>query len=511
MAHFARVRLFGGWVIDGLPLLPTEMEQIDANLARAINGDGGGVYAPPSPIEIGGTGGLKVTGPLWSTGTFRVDQVADLRGGLTVQGGNASFALDLTVQGELTAEASLTVNEDLFVLGEATVDGVGKFYGNLFAYADLSVQGDASAARLAIGGAHDGANKLTVNGAAKVTTNLTVGGVCSVSGSTTLLGTLNVSGSTTLSGAVGIGSTLTVGGALSANGGTTTTTLHATGASELDGNVTVGGVLSAKGDVRYRVLTLSADANVNVGINDCNFVFLPAGILSVTRTVTLATTDALEGHKLRLVTKDATNFLRVLSALHDVQIRYGGGSDSFSVDFTFIAGNWQMSSLGSGALFTDSRDVVEVALAAITTREICSTLVSLLPAHRRPAPCPARADDAARAGAVALPVVGTELRPFLAALAGTFYLRPWRAHLGRLRVIGGAREDGQGQSKREDGPEAHGARIRCLPHRLPADLATGPLRGRKRGEPSEGEWEPERALRQSTERSKKGESRHLRM
>lgn len=59
MAHFTLTRP-GGW-INGTTVLASELASLDAKSAGAVNGDGG-VYAPSSPIQIGGSG-LWVTGP----------------------------------------------------------------------------------------------------------------------------------------------------------------------------------------------------------------------------------------------------------------------------------------------------------------------------------------------------------------------------------------------------------------------------------------------------------------
>lgn len=56
MAHFDEVWPSG--LSDGLSTIDTaELEQLDADHAKAINGDGGGSYAPSSPIIIGGGSG----------------------------------------------------------------------------------------------------------------------------------------------------------------------------------------------------------------------------------------------------------------------------------------------------------------------------------------------------------------------------------------------------------------------------------------------------------------------
>lgn len=54
MANFERVRLAGFWTLASV-VLPEELELLDYNLSRAINGEGS-VHAPTTPIIIGGEG-----------------------------------------------------------------------------------------------------------------------------------------------------------------------------------------------------------------------------------------------------------------------------------------------------------------------------------------------------------------------------------------------------------------------------------------------------------------------
>lgn len=56
---FPRVRSPGMWTL-GSVLAPAEMEEIDRNLTEAIDGAGGGTYAPTAPVVIGASGGNTV-------------------------------------------------------------------------------------------------------------------------------------------------------------------------------------------------------------------------------------------------------------------------------------------------------------------------------------------------------------------------------------------------------------------------------------------------------------------
>ena len=70
---FARIRAPGLWVL-GAVITPTEMEKFDQDQSQAVDGTGGGTYAPTNRIVIGGagadfTGGTSTDplGPLTAT------------------------------------------------------------------------------------------------------------------------------------------------------------------------------------------------------------------------------------------------------------------------------------------------------------------------------------------------------------------------------------------------------------------------------------------------------------
>ena len=95
MAHFVRQRAAGLWVNDSV-ITQAELEAIDENLSKAINGDDGGTWSPTAPIIIGGSG-LQVDGPLNAPG-----------GNVTFDGaGLFSCAKDATFSG-----STLNVNAD---------------------------------------------------------------------------------------------------------------------------------------------------------------------------------------------------------------------------------------------------------------------------------------------------------------------------------------------------------------------------------------------------------------
>lgn len=58
---FQRIREVGAWLFNSV-IEPSELEQLDRNQSRAIDGHGGGAYAPSSPIDVGGAG-IRVLTP----------------------------------------------------------------------------------------------------------------------------------------------------------------------------------------------------------------------------------------------------------------------------------------------------------------------------------------------------------------------------------------------------------------------------------------------------------------
>lgn len=77
----------GGWTDDIDTITGQQITNIDINLNNALDGSGGGLYAPSAPIIIGGVGGLDIqngvstimTGPIMLQGAsahilYRVDR-----------------------------------------------------------------------------------------------------------------------------------------------------------------------------------------------------------------------------------------------------------------------------------------------------------------------------------------------------------------------------------------------------------------------------------------------------
>ena len=132
----ARIRTPGTWT-DGSVVLDTEMEAIDANLVKAVDGVAGGTYAPTNPLVIGGDG-LEVTGPLEAsgattlgdvtvTGTLVVETEATFEDGIGITGGGLGVVGPIAASGTITGPSGVftdvTVGDDLTVVDDATIGG----------------------------------------------------------------------------------------------------------------------------------------------------------------------------------------------------------------------------------------------------------------------------------------------------------------------------------------------------------------------------------------------------
>lgn len=154
MSHNARVRSASPWV--GV-LLPNEFNGLAVGIRSAINGDGGGVWSPNTPIEIDGSFGVSVTGPAFfgdieaitvsSGATFAIAGELDILGTVNVPstgrmifqsgstallapGANSSF--DLRPSGLVTFGNTSILTFGLGLLGEpnCTWSGAPTFVGS---------------------------------------------------------------------------------------------------------------------------------------------------------------------------------------------------------------------------------------------------------------------------------------------------------------------------------------------------------------------------------------------
>lgn len=347
MAHLTRVRAPGMWTLNS-NLLSTECEAFDSRIYKAVNGDDGGVWAPSSAIEIGGAG-ISITGAAAFTGGVTANNVA-ISNTLAVQGattldddltvnGSVAVSTDLDVQGDsvlstLAINGALDVGFKLSVHGSSklsgslNVTGSGSINGAAVLSDTLSVAGDSTFdERIAINAAADPAYRLKVAGASKFTgaitgdTSLTLGGNLTVSGSTSLVGL-----STSATAAFGAGITV-------ANDA------DVTGDANVTGDVTAGGTITGKGRIRARTLVISTDADATIGISTADTYYLPAGVYTATRTLTLATAGAVEGDIMTIWNMESAHAITVTLAAASYSLRQGAAVCGLTV--AFISGGWK--------------------------------------------------------------------------------------------------------------------------------------------------------------------------
>lgn len=161
---FDRVRAPGAWLDNGV-LLPEELDAFDTNLSNAIDGAGGGAYAPSAPIVIGGAGvqldvpctfdelagGFVNTAALQATsstlhdaavdGDFSADDATftgdvsftsagsvDFAHGFTVSGGTVDFNRPVTIEAATTfsLHATTTIDGAVTLESELVLSGVGR-------------------------------------------------------------------------------------------------------------------------------------------------------------------------------------------------------------------------------------------------------------------------------------------------------------------------------------------------------------------------------------------------
>lgn len=300
MAHFNRIRSFGFWTLNSV-LQPSETETFDANLAKAINGDEGGTWAPSAKIIIGGQG-VEITG------ACLIGSLLQAQAGATITGGDLTVSQDAAVQGDLDVDGTATVNA-LAVVTNATVQDNLEVQGTTHLVGNVTANNDIACERLAIHGSHLGSNILSVNGDARIT------------------GNTEINGAFACDGAASFGSTLAVGGALT-----------------VTGNTTFNGVTKAKGRFKRRVRTMG-DANETVSVSDYDLVFMPAGVMTTSRTVQISTTGAEEGDVIRVICEDTVTDLNVDYAASSTPLRINTAQRRW-LELTYISGVWHLSGLG---------------------------------------------------------------------------------------------------------------------------------------------------------------------
>ncbi len=293
MSHNDFVRPMGVWATLSV-LEHFELEQFDLAQFQSINGDLGGTWNPASQIILGGSG-LKVAAPFWSTGNFRVDTNADLRGGATVTGGNLAASLNITAQGTIHADGTIDSNANINATGNMTAGGSAQFGGGL-----------------------------------DVTGNGNVDGTLHAGGATTLGSTLAVTGNAGFSAALGVTGNLNAAADVNVGGALSVADL-ATFQERVDfgGGITTRSVIGPNSNNTYTVATVDE-------------VIVEQTTLSADRVYTLVSTGAVAGSRIRFTSLNAT---------WNVTVAWPGGTqiithqvgEVMTLELVFIGGTWHQA------------------------------------------------------------------------------------------------------------------------------------------------------------------------
>ena len=318
----------------GDPLTSAQINHIDTELVKAIDGVGGGTYTSPNEIVIGGAGlHLRDVGHHVGAGgvvTFDAGSMLQIKGNFDSYSGSKYWGEFLFGTGGLTANvnfdsfANVTFmsGSDLMFASGAVVTsnsgtdlkGTWKFHSSAtlesycqsFFYNELRISG-ASGHLMVTSGAE----------------------LQAYSGSTVQF---DSGSSTALNGDVTVGSTASVSSHSSADW---------IGTYTVSGNI----VMSGTGHVMSRVLSAS-DANHTYGINDADVIAYTS--LAANRTLTIVDTGATEGAVLRIRNYSPSNY---------VTVSWSGGafaaivcpvSDTTAtrypvwLDLAYIAGAWRI-------------------------------------------------------------------------------------------------------------------------------------------------------------------------
>lgn len=292
MAHFARVRILGGWA--GITtLLGSEMEALDLAHYKSINGDEGGAWMPSSAIEIGGSGvdmgGLLNIG---AAGDFNVDTGATF----TIDTGVTTTLLSAVTAsggGTLTGTWTLGGATNISSSGTLTIQNGGDFTSAVGSNVAILFDQGTSGFGLQ--------NSAYATWATGTTAVFDAGSTLTVNGTTVLAGAVTLSGAMTCSEPI---------------------------------------TLSSNGTIKWRAY-LGTDANVTILADAYDEVHVVAATPTADRTYTLAGT-AVEGQRFQI---------SYIGASYKITLDYNSGttlelknvSTKYTfIELTYISGSWRL-------------------------------------------------------------------------------------------------------------------------------------------------------------------------
>lgn len=128
-----------GWTDNVDTITAAQINQIDLNQSRAIDGNAGGTYTPSGALTLGGSAGVTIgaSNTLAVAGALNVSGTETVTGQVVLSGNNAGIGLrlltlgdaDQTVQGAtrdvLMIPVTLTANRAYTILGTSPVPKTG--------------------------------------------------------------------------------------------------------------------------------------------------------------------------------------------------------------------------------------------------------------------------------------------------------------------------------------------------------------------------------------------------
>jgi hypothetical protein len=294
---FARRGPLGGFAF-GERLPSSVMNDVTLDLSSAVDGTGGGTYAPSNPIVIGGDG-LTCTGQLTATGTV-------LLTGSSITLGNSSSD-QVNINAEVTFHQDIEFNNDV-QLGTDEDD-------------DITVGGNLTCERRA---------------------RFDAGVTCV--GDSYFEDDLDIKKNLQVDGSIEVDESVTVGNFLTVNGNTTL------GSSDSD-TVRVNGLVNNRigftgsGRVGERIIVLE-DANQTITVSDANVIIVPT-FITANREYILSSVGAVSG----------ADFMRAFFMApssprnYTVSFRRSTLNNLITLDpddthpvlyFVFINGNWNL-------------------------------------------------------------------------------------------------------------------------------------------------------------------------
>lgn len=295
---FSRVNP-GGWALND-PFTPAQMNQLDIDHSRAVDGLNGGTYANASTIQF--------------DGRFTTTSITELQGTNSFGSGpgdTQAFAGAAQFLSTAQFDDDATFNGDVTLAGTTTFTGYTDFVGSV-QFDDPVTFGD----------------------------DVSFGDPVTFTDTTTFNGTASFTGAVGFSGIVGFEAEVDIGNS-------SADVLLVVATSTFSSPVTLADPVTFSGDghLRYRLTTgANADTTYNVSQYD-EIIVLNTGI-SADRVYTLGSTGAADGSRMRIHNKDSSFKITVkrgtdLSTITELKNTAAGFMTW--IDVVWQSGRWELS------------------------------------------------------------------------------------------------------------------------------------------------------------------------